>query len=167
MPSIYQRKPDGVFYDPKKRRLMEHNRYAKRIYWTKDMLDYLRSHFATTFNEELAACIGVSQRTMVRKARELGLHKKPEWLAAVWDEHRMIGQAVCKSKGYPGSFQKGNRANPAGEFKPGHRLTDEQTAKKSDKMRRWYRLHPAEAKAKAMKGWETRRRNRQRLEVKG
>jgi len=32
MQSTYQRKPDGVFYDPKKRRLIEHSRYAKRIY---------------------------------------------------------------------------------------------------------------------------------------
>jgi len=123
------------------------------------MLDYLRQHFATTLNEELASCIGVSQRTMSRKARELGLKKNPEFLDAVLGEHRKMAHVAHKRKGYPGSFKKGQHANPAGEYKTGHRITDEQAAKKREGMRRWYRLHPAEAKAKAMKGWETRRKN--------
>ena len=31
-------------------------------------------------NEELAGILGVSQRTLIRKARELGLEKNSQWL---------------------------------------------------------------------------------------
>lgn len=66
----YTRKPDGVFYDAKQGRLMEHQGYAKRIYWSKDMIDLLMREYPTTFNEEMAGMLGVSHRTMIRKARE-------------------------------------------------------------------------------------------------
>lgn len=122
------------------------------------MLDYLRRHFATTLNEELAGCIGVSQRTMIRKAHELGLRKDAEWLIAIWNERRKEANVVSRQKGYPGGFKKGQHANPDGEFKPGHRLTPEQAARQRDGMRRWYRLHPDEAKAKAEKTLNTRRK---------
>ena len=164
MPSTYQRKPDGVFYDSDKGRLMEHRGYSKRIFWTKDMLDYLCRHFATTLNEELAGCIGVSPRTLIRKARELGLQKDPVWLTAVWNENREQAHIISKHKGFPGGFEKGRRTNPAGEFKKGHRLTPEQAERQREGMRRWYRLHPIEAKAKAAKAWETRRRPSARTE---
>ena len=122
------------------------------------MIDYLRRHYPTTLNEELAGCLGVSQRTMIRKARELGLEKDPEWLRDVWDERRKLAHIIIKRKGYPGGFVKGQRANPAGEFKPGHKPTEEQRAKKSEAMRKWYRMNPLKAKEKARKAWETRRK---------
>ena len=67
--ATYQRKPDGARYHPAYDRIMEHQGYALRIYWSTSMLDYLRKHYPTTLNEELAGCLGVSQRTMIRKAR--------------------------------------------------------------------------------------------------
>jgi len=82
------------------------------------MLDYLKANYATTLNEELGGCLGVSLRTVIRKARELGLSKDKEWLRKIWDERRMIAHIVSKTKGYPGSFQKGQHVSPATEFKP-------------------------------------------------
>ena len=79
------------------------------------------------------------------------------WLAAVWEERRRLAHVISKRKGYPGGFRKGEHTNPAGEFKPGHKLSDEERARKSEQMKRWYRRHPAEARAKALKAWETRR----------
>jgi hypothetical protein len=121
------------------------------------MLDYLRKHFPTTLNEELAGCLGVSQRTMIRKARELGLEKDPEWLAEVWNDRRNLAHAISKRKGYPGKFVKGQRANPSGEFKAGEPRSAEMTRKQSESIKRWYKQHPQEARAKALKAWETRR----------
>ena len=136
---------------------MQHEHYATRIYWSTSMLDYLRRHFPTSLNEELAGCLGVSQRTMIRKARELGLEKDPQWLAAVWDERRLMAQCVTKRKGNSGQFKKGERANPDTEFKPGHQASPEVKQKQADGMRRWYRRNPDKASAKALKAWETRR----------
>lgn len=122
------------------------------------MIDYLRRYYPTTLNEELAGCLGVSQRTMIRKARELGLEKDPEWLRDIWDERRKLAHIISKRKGYPGGFKKGMRAYPAGEFKAGRIQTADEKAKRSRAMRQWYLCHPTEAKAKARKAWETRRR---------
>lgn len=113
----YQRKPDGVFYDPDKGRVMEHRGYAKRIYWSGDMLSLLRREFATTLNEELAGMLGVSLRTMLRKAKELGLTKDPQWLAKIWDERRFWAHAMSKKKGYPGCFKPGNQIGKEHRFK--------------------------------------------------
>lgn len=155
----YERKPDGVRYHAYYGRIMEKQGYATRIHWSKQMIDYLRQHFPNTLNEELAGCLGVSQRTMIRKARELGLEKDQEWLSAVWDERRIMATAASKRKGIPGGFKKGEHHNPAGEFKPGNKLPAEALSKISEKMKRWYRQHPVEVRAKAMKAWETRRTN--------
>ena len=159
----YQPARQGIYFNPKVGRIVEHQHYATRIFWNTSMLDYLRRHFPTTLNEELAECLGVSPRTMIRKARELGLEKDPKWLADVWEERRQLAHIISKRKGYPGGFQKGQRANPAGEFKPGRKPSDEELAKKSEQMKQWYRRHPFEARAKARKAWETRRRNSQIL----
>lgn len=74
----YTRKPEGVFYNANKGRLMEHRGCATRIYWSGDMLSLIRREFPTTLNEELAGMLGVSPRTLARKAKELGLTKDPQ-----------------------------------------------------------------------------------------
>lgn len=157
MTSWYQRKPDRIYFDPKTGRSMEHKGYATRIHWSTAMLDYLRRHFPTTLNEELAGCLGVSPRTLIRKARELGLEKDPQWLSQIWEERRRMAHAIANRKGNPGCFKKGERRNPAGEFKKGHRLTPEQEQKRSESMKRWYRLNPEKAKQRAAKIRATRR----------
>lgn len=156
---MYQKKKDGIFYNPKVGRIVEHHGYSTRIHWSTAMLDYLRRHFPTTLNEELAGCLGVSQRTMIRKARELGLTKDEVWLQQVWDERRRLAHAISKRKGYPGGFVKGVRNSPDTEFKKGHTASPEIKQKQSEGMRRWYRRNPDKASAKALKAWETRRSN--------
>lgn len=153
----YERKKDGVAYHPHYGRLMEHKHYATRIFWSPTMLDYLRRNFATTLNEELAEWLGVSQRTMLRKARELGLEKDAKWLREIWEERRRMALAANKRKGYPGCFRKGDgRRNPG--YKPGHRLTDEQQKKRAEKLHKWSVTHPDVTHARMVKAWETRRR---------
>lgn len=49
------------------------------LHWTGNMISELKRYFPTTKNKELAELIGVSERTIVRKARELGLEKDAEW----------------------------------------------------------------------------------------
>ena len=79
----YQPARQGIYYNEKVGRIVEHNHYATRIFWNTQMLDYLRRHFSTTLNEDLADYLGVSLRTMIRKARELGLRKDPRWLSEI------------------------------------------------------------------------------------
>lgn len=157
----YKKKKDGVFYCPQDGRMWEHRGYSRKLYWNKQMIDYLKRHFATTLNDDLAEFIGVSKSSMIRKARELRLKKDPEWLRKVFKERANWAHIAHKRKGYPGRFPKGHRS-PTSEFKPGHRQTPEQKEKSKAKMRLWYRMNPRAASEKARKAWETRRKNQQK-----
>lgn len=111
-------KPTRTFYSEKHGRVMTHHRYSVRIFWSKNMMDFLRAHYPTMLNDELAGCLGVSPRTVIRKARELGLKKDARWLSEVWEERRRWACIAARHKGYPGAFKKGQHASPATEFKP-------------------------------------------------
>lgn len=164
MPSLYIPARQGIYYSEKHRRIVEHRGYATRIFWSTSMTDYLRRHFATTTNEDLAGCLGVSQRTVVRKARELGLEKDAEWLRAVYDERRRMALSASRRKGHPGSFKKGVHNNPAGEFKPGHGESPETRAKRIEALRRWARRNRDKVMARGAKAAQTRRENKLKRE---
>jgi len=117
--SVYVKKPDGVYLHPSYGRAMEHRGYSVRIFWNPVMLSDLRRHYPRMLNAELAGLLGVSVRTMIRKARELGLEKDPVWLARIWEERRFWAQMSARRKGHPGAFKKGGTAVAAYRFKPG------------------------------------------------
>lgn len=54
--------------------------YRKPVQWEQKRIDYLKANFATNFNKDLAAELGCGWRTVIRKARELGLEKEPCFL---------------------------------------------------------------------------------------
>lgn len=110
------------------------------IVWTPQMLKMLTDYFPTTFNRSLAKWIGVSMRSLIRKARELGLEKRPGFL----DDRRgdiidlaRTGLKKCNKAG--GRFRKGERNNPAGEFKPGHVESPETKARRIASMKDTFR----------------------------
>ena len=51
-----------------------------KIKWTPEMITRLKTEYPTQYNKELAAELGVSWRSLVRKARELGVEKEPGFL---------------------------------------------------------------------------------------
>ena len=120
-------KPPKTFYHQGLQRVVVHDHYAIRIFWSKDMTDFLKANFATTLNDDLAGCLGVSKSTVIRKARELGLSKDEKWLGGIYEERRLMAHAESKRKGYPGTFKKGQHASPATEFKKGHKRIIKQT----------------------------------------
>lgn len=69
----------------------------KSIHWTGNMLSELKRYFPTTKNKELAELLRVSERTLVRKARELGIGKNPEWLANTSRTNGFIGYFEYKN----------------------------------------------------------------------
>ena len=113
-----RKKPDGIFLDPTTGRAMEHRGPVTRIYWGKGKLDDLRRLFPTNTNEDCAAILGVSPRTVVRKARELGLVKNEEWRIRRAREACAVMRVYNMCRGNSGQFRKGEHASPATEFKP-------------------------------------------------
>ena len=148
--------PDGVRRGADGR-LYEHKGTTPNIYWTGQMLSDLKRWYATTRNTELAECLGVSLRTLIRKARELGLVKDPEWLKGVWRFNGKVLGATCKRNG--GCFKKGHM--PKNPFPKNHQMTPEQKEKQKASLHRWRMANPTTLREIGRKAWETRRRRAQ------
>lgn len=117
-------------------------KYRKGIVWTSRMLKLLADYFPTMFNKPLARWIGVSERTLIRKARELGIDKAEGFLDTRRADITELAADALR-RGYrsgriKGGFQKGVHSNPAGEFKHGHVESPETKAKRSASLRRTF-----------------------------
>ena len=154
----YKKVKEGVFLHPKFDRVMEHYGYSTRIYWSPQMLDFMQRNYATTLNQDLADWLGVSVTTVIRKARQLGLRKAPEWMRQMSVERCHLATAANARKGNSGQFKKGVRHNPAGEFKKGHKETPEGRQKRIAALRRYNLTHPKEVAAARRKAWQNRRK---------
>ena len=110
------------------------------IVWTDGMIELLKTYFPTMTNLSLSSLIGVSVRTLNRKAAELGLEKAPDFLEI---NARTISERISsalKRKGKFGNqFVKGVRYNPKGEFKPGHKESPETKEKRRASLRETWR----------------------------
>lgn len=98
---------DGIIFHEKTGRIVEHQGLSVRIFWSENMLSLLRRYYPNTKNNEIAEMLGVSPRTVTRKARELHLKKSPDFIAAMSREHLLLANARSKELGYPGGFTKG------------------------------------------------------------
>ena len=114
------------------------------IVWTPQQLKLLRDFFPTMFNRPLAKWIGVSMRTMIRKARELGLEKKPGFLdVRRKDITALAAEGLRNSVNVRTRFKKGERNNPAGEFKPGYKESPETKARRSESLKHSWKMRKA------------------------
>ena len=50
-----------------------------KINWSPEMIQELTQRFPYEFNKDIASLLGISWRSVVRKARELGLEKSPDF----------------------------------------------------------------------------------------
>lgn len=112
-----RKKPDRIYKDFNTDQLKEHKGCATRIFWTEYMLERLKRNFATTKNEDLALDLNVSPRTMIRKARELGLVKDKDWQVEHARKNCRYMRALNKCVRNSGMIKPGERKSPATEFK--------------------------------------------------
>lgn len=100
--------------------ITEPERRTAGIEWTDEMINIITSKFATSFNRDLADELGVSVRTVIRKARELRLYKEPGFL----DKNRKkITKMAKEARGTNSTKGQKGWSVPGGEkyrFKPGH-----------------------------------------------
>lgn len=109
--------------------------YRAKIEWSNDRLEYLKENFATKFNKDLAAALGCGWRTVIRKARELGLEKEPGFLDKKRPEivRLQIGsQKPNTMKGVKGWSVPGGEAY---QFKPGNVPATKRNPKVAEKAR--------------------------------
>jgi hypothetical protein len=94
--------------------------YRAPVQWSDERLEYLRENFATKFNKDLGAALGCNWRTVIRKARELGLEKEEGFLDKKRPE--IVKLQIGSQRPNPMKGVKGWSV-PGGEayrFKPGN-----------------------------------------------
>lgn len=104
--------------------------------WTPQRVKMLTDFFGIMFNKDLALWLGMSERTLKRKARELGLKKgesfyKRKKTVMLQRQSEGLKKIECATR-----FKKGHRASPATEFKKGYKPSAEIIAKRRETRKR-------------------------------
>lgn len=121
----------------------KHN--PQKIQWTETMEKRLREYFPTMFNDTVAVLLGVSVRTVIRKARELGIEKVPDFHARKREQISARASAGLKAVECTTRFKKGTQIGQKYQFKPGHVESPESKAKRSESLKRnWAQRKEAE-----------------------
>lgn len=119
------------------------NPQRRPVNWTPQMVGRLVEWYPLLFNATLAQMLGVSLRTLQRKAANLGLKKPDGFMENKADDYsRKMSAAIKKAyaEGRKTSiFKPGVQNNPNGGFPKGFRFTGEIEAERIDKIRRTYR----------------------------
>ena len=126
---------------------LKRDKSTHTIIWTPNMIKLLTDFFPIMFNKPLAKWIGVSQRTMLRKARELGLEKQEGFLEKRRKDIQQLASEALKKVECETRFKKGERFYPEGEFKKGHQESPETKEKRRASLKEsWRRRKEAQLK---------------------
>lgn len=135
--------PDGLRHNSRGQ-LIEKHGTSQRLHWGEEKLKDFKRLFPYNTNEDVAIDMGCSVRTVVRRAREMGLEKDPYWLQNVWNKNRKLAHGVnkvCGLKNDLTNFIEGGKR---------HRFTSENHIS--------LRETPEERSERVKKAWVTRRR---------
>jgi hypothetical protein len=102
----------------------------KASVWTPQKIKLLTDFYDLMFNDALAKWIVVSERTLKRKAKELGLTKSPVFYKRKKEALKAKQAEGLKKVECATRFKKGVRRSPATEFKKGHKPSAEIIAKR-------------------------------------
>lgn len=67
-----------------------------RLHWGEVKVKDFKRLYPFNTNEDVAIEMGCSVRTVVRRAREMGLEKDPDWLQNVWNKNRKLAHSINK-----------------------------------------------------------------------
>ena len=93
-----------VLYDPEAPVITPRRpkRDCTKIVLTDEQQQWLRDNYATTLNKDCAAHLGISESSVHRWARQLGLTKDPDWFHALVMERVRMMAAVNRGSGNHG-----------------------------------------------------------------
>lgn len=102
------------------------------IVLTEQQEKLLKEYYPRMMNIPLAKLLGLSERTMRRRAKELGLEKAPNFrelnMVHIVEKIKRALQNTTKDF-RKHQFRGGHSASKATEFKPGHRMTEAEKEK--------------------------------------
>lgn len=136
--------PDGLRMNAEGR-VVEKKGASSRLYWPPMKVQDFKREFPYNTNEDLAIDFECSVRTIVRRARELGLEKDPEWLTHKWNKNRRMAHFMNKLESTPkADLTNFLEAGKQHRFQPGHEPHGT----------------PEERSERMKRAWQTRRRNK-------
>ena len=95
-------------------------KHPYKIEWTPEMIKTIKEKFPKEYNRELANELGISMRTLIRKARELGIEKEDGFLMKRKEEIQVMARKKRRpnsTKGLKGWCVPNSEAT---RFKPGN-----------------------------------------------
>lgn len=114
---------------------MERNKYSKIILSAAEQ-EWMRKNFGTTKNADIADHLGISPRTVVRIARDMGLNKTSDFTKAM--QLNAANHAARRNRANGGNAGTKNLLlyGKAYQFKKGERQKDKMSAEAFDAMHR-------------------------------
>lgn len=130
---------------------MERNKYSKIILSAAEQ-EWMRKNFGTTKNADIADHLGISPRTVVRIARDMGLNKTSDFTKAM--QLNAANHAARRNRANGGNAGAKNLLiyGKAYQFKKGERQKDKMSAEAFDVMHR----HIGEQRKKTFKAEKRR-----------
>lgn len=114
---------------------MERNKYSKVILSEAEQ-EWIREHFGNTKNAEVAEYLGISPRTVVRIARDMGLVKHPDFTEAMQRNAAEHAARANRANGGNAGTKNLLLYGKAYQFKKGERQKDKMSAEAFDAMHR-------------------------------
>ena len=130
---------------------MERNKYSKIILSEAEQ-QWMRDNFCNTKNVEVAEHLGISSRTVVRIARDMGLVKHPDFTKAMHRNASEHAARVNRANGGNAGAKNLLIYGKAYQFKKGERQKDKMSAEAFDAMQR----HIGEQRKKTFKAEKRR-----------
>lgn len=114
---------------------MKRNKYSKIILSDAE-LHWMRENFGNTKNADVAVRLGISPRTVIRIARDMGLEKHPDFTKAM--QRNAAEHAARANRANGGNAGSRNLLlyGKAHQFKKGERQKDKMSAEAFDAMHR-------------------------------
>ena len=103
-------------YLPRIPRIRNH----KKIRWTPEMIEQVKKEFPVSYNRALAKELNVSMRSLIRKARELGIQKEKDFLIKRKNEIQEMSREAHPPHPYKGVKGWHVPNSKATRFKPGN-----------------------------------------------
>jgi len=95
-------------------------RNHKKIKWTPGMIEKIKKEFSVSYNRVLAKDLNVSMRSLIRKARELGIQKENDFLKKRKNEIQEMSREAHPPHPYKGVKGWHVPNSEATRFKPGN-----------------------------------------------
>lgn len=130
---------------------MKRNKYSK-IILAETERDWMREHFSNTKNAEIAEHFGISPRTVVRIAHDMGLAKHPDFTKAMQRNASEHGARVNRATGGNAGTKNLLLYGKAYQFKKGERQKDKMSVEAFEAMHR----HIGEQRKKTIKAEKRR-----------